>query len=227
MSHLRLIAAIIILACAMPCLAEEPDYDEFFTSEKQATRQEINDLRQKRLDLIEQKRRLAQNRDRYERSAYINAVRSISEKIDAGNLRMAKLRKREAHSLPDIYRHDLTLKVGTIGGFNIYPLGTGEVSIVQIIDEETFLGELKIAGLGTESRYILFMAKSVSTANQAEDQTVHMKGLFIVSGTVTYETILGQQRTVFVVEPIDVETERERRVSEKKQQAPSPADDPG
>lgn len=67
--------------------------------------------------------------------------------------------------------------------------------VVQVIDERTMLAEL-----GGE---IWIMLSGFSTSGHTDDVRVRLRRPIMISGTVTYTTVLGGTRTVLKVEPLD------------------------
>jgi hypothetical protein len=101
--------------------------------------------------------------------------------------------------VPDLYTDQI--KIGEVGQIanTIYPIGDPHSHIIlihldQILDDDNML-----ATMGDQDIWIAGM----STAGLVDDQDIRISGIFYVSGTRTYDTVLGAQRTVLLMETVD------------------------
>lgn len=77
------------------------------------------------------------------------------------------------------------------------------VTVFQIIDAERFLARLPVKGV-TEFSWPLVCFKGFDTKNYVDDKKIIMNGIYQVTGTLTYETVLGSSKKIFIIEPADL-----------------------
>jgi len=107
------------------------------------------------------------------------------------------------------------------------PFGTNSDSkqinarVFQVIDESQMLMELQGAPVGNisiDAEFKQTFLVKMSTAGRVDDESITLKGVFVVSGRHQYKTVGGGSKTVFVLERIDPEW---LKVEAKKRMPPS------
>lgn len=123
----------------------------------------------------------------------------------SGNTRKALIatRKRIKDRLEVAYPEMEGLGVDTIGS-----LPGGRYTFEQIIDDTTCLAHVKsfkILGPGSSWRIdSTILLRGPSTKGFADDSGTATTDCFRVTGTQTYDTVIGGTRTVRVLEPFDI-----------------------
>lgn len=104
--------------------------------------------------------------------------------------------RRRIESIPYFSEN---LYVGKIGFID------GNIEIIQVIDENNFLGKMPIqSNTKNDDDYKLVWFSGFSTKNFADGQKIRSYKIFKVTGTKKYPTILGASKTVFVLEKIEL-----------------------
>lgn len=88
------------------------------------------------------------------------------------------------------------LKLGVIGQF----WNGATYRVVQVIGPS----EIHVELLHAEFDPMRFVVRDLSAAGFAEQQPIELSGLFEVTGTETYATVIGGSATIFVVKPIRI-----------------------
>ena len=91
--------------------------------------------------------------------------------------------------------------IGAIGRISASMFGRQPIhKVTQVIDGQNML----IKSTGWARPWLDFWVKGVLTKDIVDGETLTIPGVFEITGTRTYETVLGGSKTVFVLEPVDL-----------------------
>jgi len=83
--------------------------------------------------------------------------------------------------------------------------GRHNVKIVQVLSDKEALAALHDIGKAGPASAVVFRLQGIDASQLADDSTIAVNGVMEVSRIEKYETINGRTKTVFVLEPFDVE----------------------
>ena len=194
-----LFASALVLWCA----ADIPPVAKRYVEQATA-------LQAKRVRESEEQLEEAQNALR--RRGHTRATaRALRSKIDELKKRIRELRSGE---LPVPIMDPFSLRVGQIGRFDMRALTVKAAQVLapdqmHVVPERT---ATRINFIGLEARQSFFtevgdriLVKGVSTAGITDGRSVNPGNVFEVTGTESYRTVVGSTKTIFVVEPFDME----------------------
>jgi len=96
------------------------------------------------------------------------------------------------------------------------------VKVFQVIDDRNFLAETMFGNV--RGRAALIWIKGVSAKGMTDGSFQAIEDLLFVSGTKLYGTAVGGTKTVFVLEPFDVEEAKKYLPARSEQSGPTSAD---
>jgi hypothetical protein len=177
---------------------------------------ELRDLRHKSLERGKKREKFDEIKRKIERQA------KLLERIDANDFNLI------------VPVFDLPFSVGQIGRFGdviLKKLEDGSfvhpqnLKVISIIDEENVISDFCITAIFRDSLgpresetlighrrgryepvYRTIWLRGVSTAGLVSDSSIRPSGIFIISGTEDYLTPIGAKQTVFVFEPLVIDT---------------------
>lgn len=184
----RVIAALLTLLLIAPLAiaADDADLDETDKIRAYLERRRVYELerREERIEeMVAEERQLSKDRG-----------------TKAGRDRLIRLRKEMAPIRAEIVflKKVKNPRIDTIDPIKTDTIGylKTSVKVLQVIDDDTVLGDVGETGV---------LLKGFDASTLAEGKSVRLPGVVEVRQTKKYTTVLGSTRTVYMIEPFDVD----------------------
>jgi hypothetical protein len=175
-------------------LIEKAKIEKFDQAQKQKEEEK------QRLAKLAEDKRLAEQRqlEERQRQAWQEQQKKLQEQQQ-----LLEEEKRLALVTPDVgFLNPMDLKLDQYG-----KMGNMNFRVVQVISPvEMHILPGLANNLRTPTKFLICV-QSYSTSGIVDDQWIKLPEVFKVTGTKTYETVIGGSRTIFVIQP---ETEQEK-----------------
>jgi hypothetical protein len=184
--------------------------EKYIEAEKKATVEEIKRLRKQNNDYKEAVKRWKAKSDARPKQKS-EAVDTLAKVIDANQKEIKQLQDGK-RTIPPTLPY-ARLSVDDVGSF-IGPLSNRfAFTVFQVLDASNFLMEIRFKGLDDlpmDEQVGIVGMRGVQTNRLADGKEISPVGVYRITGNQTYQSAMGAQRTVYVAEPIDIETLKEQ-----------------